>query len=93
MPESGTYGSVRGAVGNNRPYRERRPPCVWNVRDGRRPKTFTSFIAKSRNAGRHTNHSWFPGRASEATLMLFFLQSSHTALLSLYPPSSVPTVQ
>ena len=25
MPESGTYGSVRGAVGNNRPYRERRP--------------------------------------------------------------------
>ena len=24
MPELGTYGSVRGAVGNNRPYRERR---------------------------------------------------------------------
>jgi len=25
MPESGSYGSVRGAVGNSRPYRERRP--------------------------------------------------------------------
>jgi hypothetical protein len=24
MPELGTYGSVRGAVGNNRPYREHR---------------------------------------------------------------------
>jgi len=29
MPELGTYGSVRGAVGNNRPYRERRPPSAW----------------------------------------------------------------
>ena len=28
MPESGTYGSVRGAVGNNRPYRERRPRTI-----------------------------------------------------------------
>jgi hypothetical protein len=27
MPELGTYGSVRGAVGNNRPYRERRRLC------------------------------------------------------------------
>jgi hypothetical protein len=25
MPESGTYGSVRGAAGNSRPYRECRP--------------------------------------------------------------------
>ena len=24
MPELGTYGSVRGAAGNSRPYRERR---------------------------------------------------------------------
>src|SRR5262245_15902975 len=30
------------------------------------------FIAKSRNAGRHTNHSWFPGRASEATFAYAF---------------------
>jgi hypothetical protein len=25
MPELGPYGSVRGAAGNSRPYRERRP--------------------------------------------------------------------
>jgi hypothetical protein len=25
MPESGSYGSVRGAAGNSRPYRECRP--------------------------------------------------------------------
>ena len=29
MPELGTYGSVRGAAGNSRPYRECRPrPAV-----------------------------------------------------------------
>ena len=39
MPELGTYGSVRGAVGNNRPYRERRPPLRrYHVHAGRRPK-------------------------------------------------------
>jgi hypothetical protein len=32
MPESGTYGSVRGAAGNSRPYRECRP--VATVRAG-----------------------------------------------------------
>ncbi len=26
MPELGSYGSVRGAAGNSRPYRDRRPP-------------------------------------------------------------------
>ena len=40
MPESGTYGSVRGAAGNSRPYRECRP--IATVREGRRPKAFTS---------------------------------------------------
>ena len=27
MPELGSYGSVRGARGNSRPYREPRPKC------------------------------------------------------------------
>ena len=26
MPESGTYGSVRGVLGNRHPYRDRRQP-------------------------------------------------------------------
>ena len=29
MPESGTYGSVRGAAGNSRPYRECRPVVTY----------------------------------------------------------------
>jgi hypothetical protein len=39
MPELGTYGSVRGAAGNSRPYRERRPPesvappCAAGIRN------------------------------------------------------------
>ena len=32
MPELGPYGSVRGAAGNSRPYRERRP--IEEVRRG-----------------------------------------------------------
>lgn len=39
MPESGTYGSVRGAAGNSRPYRECRPIATGEGRHrGRRPK-------------------------------------------------------
>src|SRR6202158_3906476 len=40
MPELGTYGSVRGAAGNSRPYREWRPHeggAMHSV--GRRPQT------------------------------------------------------
>lgn len=40
MPESGTYGSVRGAAGNSRPYRECLPLKDDGTRSGgRRPKT------------------------------------------------------
>jgi len=40
MPESGTYGSVRGAAGNSRPYRECRPHDDGvTCSGGRRPKT------------------------------------------------------
>ena len=39
MPELGTYGSVRGAAGNSRPYRERRPITDGvDAHRGRRPK-------------------------------------------------------
>ena len=34
MPESGTYGSVRGAAGNSRPYRECRPIATARQRLG-----------------------------------------------------------
>ena len=33
MPESGTYGSVRGAAGNSRPYRERLHDVHWHMAD------------------------------------------------------------
>ena len=39
MPELGSYGSVRGAAGNSRPYRDCRPltsGAAWT--GGRRPK-------------------------------------------------------
>jgi hypothetical protein len=36
MPELGSYGSVRGAAGNSRPYRERRPQTVPLDQDRRR---------------------------------------------------------
>jgi hypothetical protein len=40
MPELGTYGSVRGAAGNSRPYRECRPLTDGAVHSGgRRRKT------------------------------------------------------
>ena len=40
MPELGTYGSVRGAAGNSRPYRECRPLMSRATQSGgRRPKT------------------------------------------------------
>ena len=39
MPESGTYGSVRGAAGNSRPYRDCRPMAKLTTRsEGRCPK-------------------------------------------------------
>jgi hypothetical protein len=41
MPELGTYGSVRGAAGNSRPYRECRPltdDAANTEARGRRPK-------------------------------------------------------
>jgi hypothetical protein len=39
MPELGTYGSVRGAAGNSRPYRECRPMSDGSAcTGGRRPK-------------------------------------------------------
>jgi hypothetical protein len=34
MPELGTYGSVRGAAGNSRPYRECRPFLDGATRTG-----------------------------------------------------------
>jgi hypothetical protein len=40
MPELGSYGSVRGAAGNSRPYRECRPVTDGAAHSGgRRPKT------------------------------------------------------
>ena len=47
MPELGPYGSVRGAAGNSRPYRERRDDETIAGTCGRRPKS-----AKARNRGR-----------------------------------------
>jgi hypothetical protein len=48
MPELGTYGSVRGAAGNSRPYRECRPMTEDAARwEGRRRKT-----SKGGNRGR-----------------------------------------
>jgi hypothetical protein len=32
MPELGSYGSVRGAAGNSRPYRERQPRRRFHAR-------------------------------------------------------------
>ena len=47
MPELGTYGSVRGAAGNSRPYRERLHDGVGAVHGVRRPKG-----SDERNRGR-----------------------------------------
>jgi hypothetical protein len=50
MPELGPYGSVRGAVGNNRPYRECRPT-------GRHPRIPMAGVRKppmKETAGRDT---------------------------------------
>jgi hypothetical protein len=42
MPELGSYGSVRGAVGNSRPYRKCRPHADGAARNGAwRTQTFT----------------------------------------------------
>jgi hypothetical protein len=47
MPELGPYGSVRGAVGNSRPYRKRRNAKLIHAL--RRPASEKS--AKARNRG------------------------------------------
>ena len=47
MPELGSYGSVRGAAGNSRPYRERRQEGGSAGSTGRRPKS-----AKARSRGK-----------------------------------------
>ena len=47
MPELGSYGSVRGAAGNSRPYRERRRQRPLHTRHSRRRQ-----LAKGRNRGR-----------------------------------------
>jgi hypothetical protein len=47
MPELGSYGSVRGAAGNSRPYRDCRPPvCAAPPSWGRHPQTFTKADLK-----------------------------------------------
>jgi len=46
MPESGPYGSVRGAAGNSRPYREHRPRFVLHPYDGLASETL------------HTSRHW-----------------------------------
>lgn len=40
MPESGTYGSVRGVPGNRHPYRDRQQPptAAFPTADAGRPK-------------------------------------------------------
>jgi hypothetical protein len=47
MPELGSYGSVRGAAGNSRPYRERRQQGGSAGPTERRPKS-----AKARSRGK-----------------------------------------
>jgi hypothetical protein len=47
MPELGSYGSVRGAAGNSRPYRDCRHDELSTRCGGRRPKS-----AKARNRGK-----------------------------------------
>jgi hypothetical protein len=47
MPELGSYGSVRGAAGNSRPYRERRQQSGSAPSTDRRPKS-----AKARSRGK-----------------------------------------
>ena len=47
MPELGSYGSVRGAAGNSRPYRDCRHDEAIHALRGRRSKS-----AKARNRGK-----------------------------------------
>jgi len=49
MPELGTYGSVRGAAGNSRPYRECRHDELIHAL--RRPASEKRQGTKSREAG------------------------------------------
>ena len=56
MPELGTYGSVRGAAGNSRPYREcRHDEAIHALR---RPASEKRQGTKSREVG----HRWCRGR-------------------------------
>jgi hypothetical protein len=56
MPELGTYGSVRGAAGNSRPYRECRHDEAIDAL--RRPASEKRQGTKSREVG----HRWCRGR-------------------------------
>jgi len=55
MPESGTYGSVRGAAGNSRPYRECRPIAtmpqapgpVSESLQGRNPRVWGTSVPRA----------------------------------------------
>ena len=47
MPELGSYGSVRGAAGNSRPYRERRQQGGSAGATDRRPKAPRHEVAGS----------------------------------------------
>jgi hypothetical protein len=55
MPELGTYGSVRGAVGNNRPYRERRNVepihALWRPASEKRRGTKSRWVGHWRCRG------------------------------------------
>jgi hypothetical protein len=56
MPESGTYGSVRGAAGNSRPYRECRHDEaiheLWRPASEKRQGTKSREVGHRRCRGR-----------------------------------------
>ncbi len=51
MPELGTYGSVRGALSNERPYRDKKGLCADVGSDGPGPNCETKPIAAARRSG------------------------------------------
>jgi hypothetical protein len=57
MPESGTYGSVRGAAGNSRPYRERLDGDPIHARrreaSEKRQGTKSRLVGRRRCSGRY----------------------------------------
>jgi hypothetical protein len=68
MPESGTYGSVRGAAGNSRPYRERLHDDPIHAHRGQacEKRQWT----KSREVGRLRRNALYRGLSGAPTLML-----------------------